>query len=155
MPICVALSAAGAFPHSLAHLSTLSPFFCTPESPVPIVLSVKPISQPRHLIARALANINKAAPSASIPAHPHTRHAVAYLCSHLRSPPRLFSTSNVANFHQYSDSYARRSLSFHACIVYPTTVVAHPPDCRVARRICRIRPAHARIQQEWSVLMAT
>jgi hypothetical protein len=49
---------------------------------------VKSASQPRRLAARALSNINKAAPSASSPPI-HTRRAVAYLCLHLRSPPRL------------------------------------------------------------------
>jgi hypothetical protein len=44
---------------------------------------VKPISRPRHLIARALANINKAAPSASIPAHRHTRAAPSHTSVYL------------------------------------------------------------------------
>lgn len=53
--------------HSSARPNRLFRLFCL----------VKPILQPRHLTARALANINKAAPSASSPPI-HTRRAVAY-----------------------------------------------------------------------------
>jgi hypothetical protein len=116
---------------------------------------VKSVSQPRRLAARALSNINKAAPSASSPPI-HTRRAVAYLCLHLRSPPRLFPRPTSLIYHQYSTpALAVPSASTLVSSIQQLSSCRRTPDCRVARRICRIRPLHALSQQAWSVLMAT
>jgi hypothetical protein len=87
---------------------------------------VKSASHPRRLAARALANNQQSRSISLIPAHPHApRRRIPLFTSSITAA--TFSTPNVANLPSILDSCARRSLSFHASIVYPTipAVVAH------------------------------
>jgi hypothetical protein len=141
MPICVALSAAGAFLHSLTHLSTFSPFFCTPESPVPIVLS-----RQTHL-------------STSTPDSPSARkhqqsRSISLIPAHTHAPRRRILRTSVYIFDHRRDSSARPTSLISINTRTPTLAVLsastlvssiqqpsscrRTPDCRVACRICRI-----------------
>ena len=84
-----------------------------------------------------------------------TRRAVAYLCLHLRSPP----PSQYAQRRQFTINTRLLRSPFPQLPRLPSiqqsSCCRATPDCRVVRRICRIRSAYAFILQEWSVLMAT
>jgi hypothetical protein len=152
-PSLLPSAAAGAFPH-LPIYRLSRPFFCRPNRLPELFCFVKSVSQPRRLVVRSVSNINKPAQSASSPPNSHaprrriplfTSSITASISAHPTSPisintrllrPPFSQLPRLPSIQQSSSCCAR-------------------PDCRVARRICRIRSAHALIQQEWSVLMAT
>lgn len=134
------------------HLSIFSHFSLAWTAWICFVLSAQLGLSNSTSCSLSCAQHNKAAQSAY--PRPFTRaapsHTSVYIFDHY---DRSTTTSLI-----YINTRVLRSpflqLSRLSTIQQPSTCRG-TPDCRVADRICRIRPAHILIQQEWSVLMAT